>query len=585
MQSSRRHLSAPPPLGFRILGGAFICASSVVLLSFIATGATGWTAGGTPVSVLAGRQFAPTIASDGLGGAFIVWQDTRSLATRAHDVYSARLGTAGGLYPAWPANGDSLSATSHTEYMPHAIPDGLGGMIAVWSVDLLDTQDQEVALQRLSSAGARIWSPAVACAIARGRPSDFVVLTTFCTDGNGGAIVAWSDYRNASTGGDIYAQHVAANGTVTWTTNGNLVCGAAGEQTEPMIAPDGTGGAIVVWVDHRADTSDIYAQRISVEGDTVWTAGAVPISNLAGDQQSPTIFPDGSGGAFVAWADADIHAQRIAADGTPQWAANGVDVCTAANVQSTPQLISDGGSGAIIAWDDLRSIATSGHDIYTQRLGSDGTAVWAFNGVPVVTEPGDQTPFKMIPDGTGGCLFAFAQGDIYGQRISSVGTRPSPWPAAGVVLCNAQGVQETPVLCPDGSGGAIVAWADLRDSATNDDDIYATRVDANGHVAGALAVDAQQIAYLSLTIEPNPAVASVRFRARLGQASAFKLEIVDVSGRRVRTLQDTERLSAGDHTIVWDGLDAEGRKPAPGVYMAVWGVDGERSCRRLVVLR
>src|SRR5262252_91848 len=134
----------------------------------------------------------------------------------------------------------SVSATGHSEYTPLAIPDGMGGAIVVWSVDLLDTQNQAVALQRLSAAGSRLWGPAVACVVARGDSADDNVRKAICPDGSGGAIVVWADFRNGD--GDIYAQHVTAAGSVEWEPNGLLVCNAAAKQRFPAVAADGSGG-------------------------------------------------------------------------------------------------------------------------------------------------------------------------------------------------------------------------------------------------------------------------------------------------------------------------------------------------------
>ena len=55
----------------------------------------------------------------------------------------------------------------------------------------------------------------------------------------------------------------------------------------------------------------------------MWGASGVPVSTAPGDQQNPSLAPDGSGGAFVVWEDqragppeVDIYAQHINADGT-----------------------------------------------------------------------------------------------------------------------------------------------------------------------------------------------------------------------------------------------------------------------------
>jgi hypothetical protein len=42
---------------------------------------------------------------------------------------------------------------------------------------------------------------------------------------------------------------------------------APGNQYDPLLVPDGTGGAIITWFDKRqGNNSDIYAQKICVSG-------------------------------------------------------------------------------------------------------------------------------------------------------------------------------------------------------------------------------------------------------------------------------------------------------------------------------
>lgn len=64
---------------------------------------------------------------------------------------------------------------------------------------------------------------------------------------------------------------------------------------------------------------------------------------------------------------------------------------------------------------------------------------------------------------------------------------------------------------------------------------------------------------------PNPFRHSTTLRFSLDAAAPVRVEVVDVTGRRVATLQDGD-LSAGIHESVWDGRDAAGRPAAGGVY-------------------
>jgi hypothetical protein len=251
-------------------------------------------------------------------------------------------------------------------------------------------------------------------------------------DGQGGAIIAWQDYRSGGTA-DIYAQRVINGGTLPWTTasvGGVAVCAAVSDQESPQLIPDGQGGAIITWQDYRSGTDyDIYAQRVGgATGAAIWpTVDGVAVCTSTYSQQYPQLVPDGRGGAIIAWQDSrsgtndDIYAQRINGAGVGQWTANGIGVCTYEQSQNSPQLVPDGDGGAIITWFDYRS-STSSNDIYAQRLNSAGAVQWAAAGLGVCTAANNQFYPQIVLDGQGGAIIAWfddrGDRDIYAHRIA-----------------------------------------------------------------------------------------------------------------------------------------------------------------------
>jgi hypothetical protein len=188
-------------------------------------------------------------------------------------------------------------------------------------------------------------------------------------------IITWFDARNGIDP-DIYAQRLSNNGTVLWTNNGVALCTATNLQQFPVLVEDGAGGAIVTWQDYRTGVFDVYAQRINMNGDVMWTTDGVPISTEVDAQMSPDITSDGQGGAIITWRDyrdngnQDIYAQRINNSGIIQWTVNGIAISVATADQYTPAITSDGYGGAIITWWDYRNGSTS--DIYAQQVSLDG---------------------------------------------------------------------------------------------------------------------------------------------------------------------------------------------------------------------
>ena len=303
-------------------------------------------------------------------------------------------------------------------------------------------------------------------------------------DGSGGAIVAWQDHRSSS-GWDIYVQRVDSGGAARWALNGVAIATAASDQTLPAAVSDGHGGAIVAWQDRRGSDCDIYAQRVDASGAPQWKDKGAAVCTAPGDQLSPIVVSDGAGGAIVAWEDerggegSDIYAQRIAASGTARWAAGGAAICTAASDQAALSAIGDSAGGAIIAWQDSRG---GDYDVYAQKVDSSSATLWVENGTAICALNGHQISPVMVEDGYGGAIIAWPDArtgtgyDVYSQRLDADGA--VQWMPNGIPVCTATGDQTSLVATGDGAGGAIIAWQDTRNGTGYD--IYGQRLDPEG---------------------------------------------------------------------------------------------------------
>jgi hypothetical protein len=378
------------------------------------------------------------------------------------------------------ANTVVSTAFSEQNYCSSA-SDGAGGVIVVWR-DYRSGTNQDIYAQRLNAAGVAQWT-ANGVAICTATGNQFT--PTITADGYGGAIIAWYDYRSG-TNYDIYAQRVNAAGTVQWTVDGVAICTAAGNQYSPTIAADGSGGAIITWQDLRsASTWDIYAQRINAAGAVQWIGDGVAISTAAGNQASPKIVSDGAGGAIITWDDSrtgnnDVYAQRVNSGGAVQWTADGVAITSAANNQYSYSMATDGAGGAIITWYDYRS--GTNYDIYAQRVNAAGAVQWTANGVAISTALNDQLLPEIVSDGAGGAIITWDDSrsgtdiDIYAQRVNQAGS--TLWTENGVAISAMSNDQRYPQLVGDGAGGAIITWEDKRYNPYSD--IYAQRINAAG---------------------------------------------------------------------------------------------------------
>lgn len=103
---------------------------------------------------------------------------------------------------------------------------------------------------------------------------------------------------------------------------------------------------------------------------------------------------------------------------------------------------------------------------------------------------------------------------------------------------------------------------------------------AIGDVTG---VDAAPPAPAALAAAPNPFNPRTELAFSLRAAGPVMLELLDLRGRRVRTLVDGP-LEAGAHAVPWDGRDASGREAPGGVYLArLVGPDGTHAAKLTLV--
>lgn len=181
----------------------------VYLQHVTATGAitAGWPASGLPVCTLRQGQLAPTVVPDGAGGVLMSWDDYRNAEG---EIYAQRVTPSGALAPGWPANGRLVSTEQGYEAFNRIVGDGLGGAFVAFE----NFQGEyKVWVQHLTGAGqlAPGWSefgqPVASTPFSQEQP--------WLVPSGTGAIVVWTDLRDYfTTLRDIYAQRFAGDAPV-----------------------------------------------------------------------------------------------------------------------------------------------------------------------------------------------------------------------------------------------------------------------------------------------------------------------------------------------------------------------------------
>jgi len=543
-------------------------------------GQSSWGTSGVALCTDAAVQSNPQLCSDDSLGAIVVWRDFRFGA--AGDIFAARVLADGTLDPRWPANGLAVCDTAGVQKNAVIASDGSGGAYIAWEDERTNVTGNIFAVHlRRDGTVALGWKQGGnrVCALDRTETNPTIV-----SDGLGGAIVGWQDGRQMQPSIDIYAQHLKSDEVDhLWQPSGRQVESLGGDQTMPISAPDGSGGAFIAW----QDGLHLGCGHVDASGNSNWGTTGIAVNGPTGTQDAMSISSDGEGDAFFVWLQhptGNVYVQKIRVDTVKLWASNGVACPAAGFAQSDPTVAPDLEGGAIVTWDDARS-GTSG-DVWASHVLNIGSLdpAWTTNGVSIAaTTNGEGFPIA-LSDGYGGALIEWQYGTSGGgtgaraQRVQEDGTIAAGWPAGGFTLSSVESCLQQAVIA-DGGGGAIVAWQDKRAGANGD--IYVQRVDGTGVPVAAGPAPLPAGMHLGMPW-PNPARSSVAL-SYVGQTAIAQCEVFDTEGRMVRHLDAPAGLAAGEHEITWDLRSTGGRRVPSGLYfIRVDGPAGTQARKLLV---
>jgi len=435
-------------------GGAFIVWQDLSNVSFDIyvqhidpAGNPTWTPGGVNASgIPTTNELYPVIVTDGTGGVFVAWTDGRD----SHlDVYVQHIDETG--TPAW-AGGIGAVVWPGDQSEAWLVRDGSGGIIVSWT-DRRNLADTDIRAQRMNASGVHMWPTggALVCARSAHQTNAYTI-----PDGAGGILAMWSDYRNL-VDWDIYANYLEENGIPVWSDSGVVVSAAAGDQLHGPFVSDGAGGLIATWDDNRGGGADIYAQRVDLDGNARWASDGIVISDANLTQGLGWITEDGRGGAVIVWRDTrdpqnwDIYAQRVDANGYVLWDADGTPVCAATGDQYGATVARIAPDMFVVAWDDPRN---GPYDVYAQGMTLGGQAAWTSDGVLVSGGANGQYDARIAADATGSAILALnnsrsGRGDLFAQRIE---WRHGEW---GHPECELMSIEDVPA---DEGGYVAVKW-------------------------------------------------------------------------------------------------------------------------------
>jgi hypothetical protein len=298
------------------------------------SGTIQWQQNGVPIEAGVGGG----VATDGAGGAFIVFGGETKLNAQRIDGNGNRL---------WSAGGVSVSTGGFEKYDPAIAADGMGGAIIAWAEQTSSPiNSYYVRAQLVTSSGTRYWA-------SNGITLFYSTATLFegpavVGDGKGGAFVTAADGNTR-----IFGRRIRHSGSLVAAAQTLNAIDYLTRSASPLVSDNG-GGATAFW-----GASDLYARRLGGDGLVRWPSEIVYCSQ-PGTQRDAAATSGDSATAMTAWKDGrsggyDIYAQKFDTTGAALWQPEGIAVCTAGADQGNPRIVSDMRGGAIVAWSDARS--------------------------------------------------------------------------------------------------------------------------------------------------------------------------------------------------------------------------------------
>ncbi|HEY3295146.1 MAG TPA: T9SS type A sorting domain-containing protein [bacterium] len=487
----------------------------------------------------------------------------------------------------WDHAGLPIRQGTYLEWQRCTARDAAGYTLVVWT----DTRsgNREVYARLISPTGTALWTAdGLNVTQSPGYQQDPVACAV-----NGGWIIAWIDFQSycqyvtaeeePSACGNVWAQKLSYSGAGMWGAGGLPVDTTSGTtvQQSLQIAPDGSGGAIIAWLDDRASRSEIYAQRVLAAGQTAWTAPSVLTPQTYG-MWGCTAASDGNGNMLLSWSsyneqyNQDIYAAKITVDGQLPWGGqHGITVRGAPGTQVNSSICADGQGGGYIAWaNDNNSYS---YNLFMQRLDAAGALQWSDSGIVLCDAAHTQRQVHLAASFDGsvedGCLAVWEDtringedSEIYGQKISAAGT--ALWARNGILISGDAGLdslhpswnsRRNPALASDLSGGLICVWEDGRDTGNPDwpYDLYAVRVLDTGELIwngdlGNLVANGPGMQDLPAITVNGTSVLTLYNDSRSGSGS-LRLQRL--------ALADGARLLPDSGVVLFTSLDGQCRQP------------------------
>jgi hypothetical protein len=250
--------------------------------------ATNWPVDGSPVCQAQYSQYYPVVAGDGATGVFIAWQDYRSGTT--NHIYAQHLTARNG---GWAADGVPISTAINGQFAPQIANDGRGGAFITW-YDSRNGATNDVYFQQVDDRGvlSPLWDRDGLGVCLAPNTQQFPVLATSSA---GTAIMTWQDLRSGSLAtAAIYAQQAVSAPTVGVDEPRVVGAQLGAARPNPFRGTSELQLTLTEPAFVRAEVLDITGRRVATLASRTFPAGVHELSwdgnSARGERAAPGVY-------------------------------------------------------------------------------------------------------------------------------------------------------------------------------------------------------------------------------------------------------------------------------------------------------
>ena len=555
-----------------------------------------WQPGGTVVasSVYFDDPYTVVAVPDGRAGALTLAQEFGASGFR-HEV--ERVGPDGSIPPGWPSTALEASHVSSG-----LAADGTGG-VYVGRVRQGPAASQIVVHHLLADGSLDPTWPAGGRIVADIPGFQGCQLAP---DGSGGVYVAFSSGTDQGSLLGVLRLDATGAASTGWPAQGVTVLQSGEMIIFSNAQATATGLFLAGYLSPTypsAQPHDAFFGHVSASGaiPAGWGSGTIAVPYPVSLAEPPTYSPDTSGGLYYSWSDGRVgRLVHVLGDASPDpgWPVRGLALLAdTTRYQFLFKPVSDGAGGCFARFD-YDSAGTNISLVYRLvHITANATPEpgWPSLGGPLPYIGNGLIYGDIVPDGNGGAYVTWFQEEtstsingykyLRAHHVAAGGVTAPYWPASGLTLASGDGARLSTRMVTDGHGGAIALWKDTRPDLAPANDAVLLALGFGPDGSFTTSVDHRQLLIVGgLRASPVPSRGVTRLAFTLAQASAVRLDVLDLSGRRVRHVFEGS-LAPGPHSVVWDGLDDAGRPLPAGVYLGHANGSGVACATRLVRMR